>query len=296
MGSQPNPKIIGAFIIGFALVAGAYTYGSFTNIKQPQQAAAVQSTNIAPRVAINVVDNDDNGIEDWRDEFVTTEPIILDRASSTYEDPDTLTGQLGINFMKDIIYARGYGPFGRDDEEVIDDTVDILSKATAHDIFDTPDIHIIKNWTDQDIVNYANGAADAITRNNVAGLEGELNILQDILTLDQTDRVKELDSLAQVYERTRDDTLTLHVPAFLVKEHLDLINTYHAINKDIEAMAMSLEDPAFTLLRLKRYEDDALGLGIALQNAYLAVEPHASLFQEDDPALLFVIFSPNFQI
>jgi hypothetical protein len=293
MTGQINPKIIGASIIGFALIAGAYTISNFTVQKEIPQPAAVASAPAAVRAPIAVVDNDSNGIEDWRDEFVTTEPVILDRATTTYTPPDTLTGELGINFMENIIRARGYGPFGRTDEEVIGDTVNILSQATAHEIYDTPDIIITNQWIDQDVANYANTVAGAIMTNDLPAIEGELFILQDILTSNDSSRITELNSLAEAYRRNRDAVLATPVPAFLVKEHLDLINTLHAIHKDIEAMAAAVEDPAFALLRLKRYEDDATGLSLALENMLIALVDYSHLFSANDPAMLFIIFSPN---
>lgn len=295
MKGNINPRIVGATVVGFAMVAGTYVV---TNFSKPdlQQAASVAAIKPAPRVSIAVTDENNDGIEDWRDDFVTTAPVLLDRATTTYTAPETLTGQLGINFMQNIILARGYGAFGRTDEEVIEDTVDVLSKETAHDLYDTPDIIILDTWTDTDIVNYANEAANTITRNNIPYMESELIILKDILDSNDPARLTELQSLAEVYRKNRDETLKIPVPAFLVKAHLDLINTYHAVYKDIDAMTLALEDPAFALLRLKRYEDDATGLAYALQNMYFALEPHSALFTVNDPAAMFVIFSPDFQI
>jgi hypothetical protein len=293
MKGQINPKVIGASIIGFALIAGAYTISNFgiqTEIPQP---AAVSAAQAKARAPITVLDNNSNGIEDWRDQFVTTEPVILDRATSTYTPPDTLTGELGINFMESIIRARGYGPFGRSEEEVIGDTINILSTATAHELYDTPDIQIIRPWEDQDIANYANTVAGAILKNDLPNIEGELYILQDILTSNNTGRITELNSLAEAYKQNRDAVLATPVPAFLVKEHLDLINTLHAIHKDIEAMAAAVDDPAFALLRLKRYEDDATGLGLALENMLMGLVEYSDLFTTNDPAMLFIMFSPN---
>lgn len=293
MKGQINPKVIGASIIGFALVAGAYTVSNFGVQREIPQGATVTAAQAKARAPIAVVDNDGNGIEDWRDEFVTTQPVILDRATTTYTPPDTLTGELGINFMENIIRARSYGPFGRSDDEVIEDTVDILSQATAHDLYDTPDIMIIQQWKDGDIRTYANTVASAIMKNDLPDLEGELFILQDILTSNETGRVTELNSLAEAYRRNRDAVLNTAVPAFLVKEHLDLINTLHAIHKDIEAMAAAVDDPAFALLRLKRYEDDATGLSLALENMLKGLMDYSNLFTANDPAMLFIIFSPN---
>ena len=295
MQGQFNPKIVGATVVGFALIAGAYTVSNFGNPRQIAQPANIQATTPTQRVAIAVTDNDNNGIEDWRDEFVTSAPVLLNQASSSYTPPDTVTGQMSIDFMEGIIRSKGYGAFGSSNEEVIANTVDSLSKETEQKLYDISDVIIMEEWDNQDIINYANTAASAIYRNSVPNLESELLILKDYMNTQDEGRLVELKSLAAVYQGYRDDTLKIPVPAFLTKEHLDLINTYEAIHADIDAMTLALSDPVVALLRLKRYQDDATGLGYALQNMYLALEPHASLFTIDDPAALFVIFSPNYQ-
>jgi len=294
MQGQINPKIVGAAIIGFALVGGAYTLSSLGRDRTLPQPAAI-SMGVPERVAITVSDNNKNGIEDWRDQFITTEPIVLDQATDTYSLPDTLTGKMSISFMEDIIRSKNYGPFGPTQDEVIKNTVTVLSEETEITLYDTPDITIMTEWDDQDILNYANTVAATIYNNSVK-TEGELEILYDIVQNNKPERLSEIETIATVYKNYRDDTLKIPVPAFLVKEHLDLINTYHALHEDIKAMTLAFDDPAVTLLRLKRYQDDASGLVYALQNMYLTLEPYASLVSADDPATLFVLFSPDVQI
>lgn len=296
MPGQLNPKVVGATILGFALVAGAFTVSSLSSDKTAilQQPAALAVSTPA-RSAITVSDTDDNGIEDWRDEFVIAAPVILNTASSTYTVPDTLTGKFSISFMEDIIRSQNLGEFGRTKEEVIDNTVSTLVRETEIELYDTPDITIMEEWDDQDIKNYANTVAATIFNNSVPNLESELTILNDILTTNKKDRISELNTLATVYKNYRDDTLKIPVPAFLVKQHLDLINTYQALHQDITAMTLVFEDPAVTLLRIKRYQDDANGLVYALQNMFFALEPYAHLVDAEDPALFFGLFSPDYK-
>lgn len=297
MEGKLNPRIIGACVVGFALVAGAYTLSNFGQPRFNSQSASVVAVETTPRVAIAVADEDQNGIEDWRDEFITTEPIVIQEEIVDYEPPITLTGQLGVNFFQDYLQAKTYGEFGREQDEVITDTIDILTEQTAYELFDTPDITILAEWEEADVLTYANTVALAMTNNNVAGSEGELVILQRILnqTEPQPADLAQLEALSNAYQAMRDDTLAVPVPAFLAKQHLDLINAYNAIHKDIEAMSITIADPAFTLMRLKRYEDDATGLGYALENMYDVLLPYASLVGPDDPAILFVVFSPEFK-
>ncbi len=66
MNSYQNPKVLGAFLVGFAIVAGTYVYATFgkPRLTAPQQAATVAEA--APtRVFIPVTDNDIDGVEDW---------------------------------------------------------------------------------------------------------------------------------------------------------------------------------------------------------------------------------------
>jgi len=292
-----SPRIIGACIVGCALVAGAYTLSNFGSTRfAAKQTASVAAVETTPRVAIAVTDNNQNGIEDWRDEFVTNEPIVLATSTAPYEPPDTLTGQMGVNFIEGYLRAKTYGPFGRSQEEVIENTVEVLATQTAHDLYDTPDITILNDWENEDVRTYANTLAQAIINNNQDQItESELFILYDIVTNENLERIEELVALSETYRQMRDTSINIPVPAFLVKEHLDLINTYHAIHKDIEAMTLAINDPAFALMRLKRYEDDAAGLGYALENMYQALVPYASLVRPEDPALLFVVFSPEYK-
>ncbi|MBP6924530.1 MAG: hypothetical protein KBB78_03095, partial [Candidatus Pacebacteria bacterium] len=63
--------------------------------------------------------------------------------------------------------------------------------------------------------------------------------------------------------------------------------------RDVEAMSFATSDPALTLMRFKRYQDDALALRLSLENIYLALNPYSNLFSTSDPAVFFSQFSPN---
>lgn len=295
---QPSPKIVGAFVVGFALVAGAYVSSNFgkpsDSFRVPVQVATTQEASA--RTAIAVTDIDGNGIEDWRDEFITTEPIILgSNVNTDYEAPDTLTGQTGVQFIENIVRNRTRGGFSTD-EDIIAGTVEQLKQDTSVTIYDTPDIEILFDWKAEDIRTYANTLATAIIVNNSTELDNELLILQDILNRNDQDRLKELETLAELYRLTRDAIIEIPVPDMFVKEHLDLINAFHAVHNDILGMTYTYDDPVYSLLRLRRYEDDIFGMVQALENMYVSLEPYATLFSTSDPAVFFVDFSPTNRI
>lgn len=289
-----NQKIIGACVIGVALVGGAYTIANFG--KQTQLPASAQYAVAAPRTAVKVEDKDNNGIEDWRDEFTLAEPVILsDSASSTYVLPTTLTGRLGINLFQSIVSARNAGPFGLSQDEVIEQTTDSAFQEVADRIYSTSDVMVMDTWTDEDIKNYANTMGTIILNSKSKSNQNEVYILKDIVERGKTERKQELKQMAVDYKMYRDESLGVPVPKIFLKQHLDLINVYNALYADIEGMSLSAEDPLLTLVRLKRYEDDALGLGFALKNMNDSLLPYGSLFTQSDPAIIFSSFDPNNQ-
>ena len=289
-----NQKIMGACIIGVALIAGAYTVVHFGQYTPPTAAVAVSQ---APtRVAVPVKDKDENGIEDWRDQFVPARPIILNQAAtSTYTLPTTLTGMLGINLFQSIVRAKSFGPYGKSKEEVIASSVDAINEQTKDTFYGTRDIQVIEKWNEGDIKNYANLMAGIVINTNVKPKENEIDILSDIVTNGQTERMGELVAIASGYKSMIDQSLDAPVPAIFTKQHLDLINTYSAIQKDVAAMTLHDQDPALTLIRLKRYLDDAEGLKLALQNMNTSLQPYNHLFSANDPAVLFGNFDVNSQ-
>ena len=293
MVSNSKSRVIGAFIVGFAIVAGAYIANSLT----PSVAPNVQSATVAQtpaRVFIETNDANKNGLEDWREQFVDNSPTIsLDENGEGYTLPDTLTGQVSIAFFQSIVTAKGTEGFGRTKEQIINDTTETISKYGTDTIFDIKDIVIKDDNSVAAIRAYANGAADAIIVNDIPGSRDELIILKELLNTENEQGIAELKTIAQTYQKTRDDTLKLAVPSQLAKEHLDLINVYHALAIDFEAMAKVLDDPMLSLVRIKRYQDDAEGLALAMQNIYAGLEPYASGFSENDSALIFFVFKPT---
>lgn len=301
--NEPNPKIVGSVLIGFAMVAAAYVISNFGETQRPIMggqstvATAVIGSELT-RQPITVVDSNSDGIEDWREEFLLPRSIDLtsaDTPTTPYVAPQTVTGQMGMRLFEDMMQTRGLGPFTPTTDEIIDQNLIGLEPLTRDQIIDTDQVIVIET-TDTALYTYANALMQVVIDNNQPNIPSEIALLQQILDNPNNETARtQLASKAAAYQRMRDMTLNVPVPNTLVKEHLDLINSYNAVARNIEAMTTALEDPIVTLLRIKRFEDDASGLFLSLRNLYLALEPHAALFSIEDPAVLLVAFSPNIQ-
>ncbi len=291
MNSYQNPKVIGAFLVGFAIVAGTYLYANFgrPNLPAPQPAAVAEA---APaRVFIPVTDTDTDGVEDWRDQFVVGPAVTVNSTTTDYEPPSTVTGQLGVSLIEDMIKMKAGGPVARTTDQIVVGAVENLEEVAAKDkMYDVKDIVVVPTTSPAAVRAYGNALAEIILTYNAPGLDNELLILRDHIASPETVDNSGLIKLAEVYKNYRDNTLATPVPKDFVKVHLDLINVYNALYANIEAMAQADEDPVIALVRLKRYEDDATGLTLALNQIYSAIIPYASVFEANDPAIVFVNF------
>lgn len=293
-----NQKILGAFVVGFALVFGAYTLSNFnvpsidTN-NEPLYGLAAAA--IIDRTYVPVVDKDGNGIEDWQEEFVNSTPLILDPTMAgpvQYTPPESVTDTIGIQLFQNFLQAKGRGNVGPTTDQVVTDTAELLRSTAVQDyIYRADQIQVI-NRDDLAIGTYANTLGQILINNNVTG-EGELEIIDRALRTENTTELDKLEPIIIMYKNLRDQTLATPVPAGFEKQHLDLVNVYQAVYSTLKGMEQAFSDPVIALLRVQRYQDDASGLGIALQNMYTALRPYAPLFSERDPAFVFLAFSPQ---
>jgi hypothetical protein len=293
-----NQKILGALVVGFALVFGAYTLSNFnvpsidTNTEPVYGLAAAATID---RTYVPVVDKDGNGIEDWQEEFVNSTPLILDPTMAgpvQYTPPESVTDTIGIQLFQNFLQAKGRGNVGPTTDQVVTDTAELLRSTAIQDyIYRADQIQVI-NRDDAAIRTYANTLGQILINNNVAG-EGELEIIDRALRTENTADLDKLEPIIAMYKNLRDQTLATPVPAGFEKQHLDLVNVYQAVYSTLEGMKQAFSDPVVALLRVQRYQDDASGLGIALQNMYMTLRPYTSLFTERDPAFVFLAFSPQ---
>jgi hypothetical protein len=303
MEDQYKFKVMGAFVVGFAIVAGSYTISNFnknrfsaTKYTSDNQAAIAVSS--APlRVAIPITDNNDDGVEDWRESLlVSNAPIVIDaKDDADYEVPDTLTSQTGIAVFQDIVRMRGLEGFGPSEEDIIYEASLAASEYAKDDILDVTDIKVGNDTSGAAVRQYANDAANIIIKYGMNETVPELEALRDTVYKNDPKSIAELKEVAKVYKDLLDKSQELVVPPQLIKEHLDVLNVYQALFSDIDTMADALNDPLATFVRLKRYEDDAKGLVYSLKNIYRAIEPYAKEFDRQDPAIQLLAFTVYFQ-
>jgi hypothetical protein len=297
MDNYSNPKVVGATIIGFAMVAGTYVISNFGTPPESTGNVAVAFASAPARVFVPVTDSNDDGVEDWREQFTTAPAIVAEEIDSpTNFIPTTLTEQVGVNLVEGLLKSIVAGPVVKNRERVVADNVERITRAATSDkIFDVKDIIISPDSSDQAVRQYGNTLASILIENSIAMDSTELYLLDQYLTNGDVASLQKLKALTESYQKFRDNTLNTPVPRLFVKEHLDLINVYNAVLVSLEAMTKVEDDPLIPFMRLQRYEDDILGLALSLDNMYNVLVPFARVFEQNDPAALFVTLSSNYQ-
>jgi hypothetical protein len=171
-----------------------------------------------------------------------------------------------------------------------------VARSLKTKVWQSREITTVSDWDNKDVVAYANGLANVIIDNSIAELDDEMTLFEQVLNNeDNQASLDELALIAEVYEAYVRDTANLSVPDLFLKEHLDLLNSYQAIQEDIRGLTQVDTDPMQSLVHIQRYFDSAEGMQAAYVNLIYALEPFAAEFSPEDSALLLAIFDPRFQ-
>ncbi len=110
-------RIAVAFVLGAVLIAGSFYISRQNTLAQESEEGTI---TVSDRNYIAVDDSNQNGLPDWQDALQDRELVITgEHASSTYQQPETVTGKFALSFFEDVIRSKNYGAFGETPEELI---------------------------------------------------------------------------------------------------------------------------------------------------------------------------------
>lgn len=287
--SSSQKRISLTILLATLLVAGALFSSFGVKKSTPIVEEVVVVTATPERTIIKTLDENNNGVPDWQEALLIAETINLpSEEDSLYEEPETLTGQFAINFFQDIVRAENYDVFGATPEELVSEASTALSIEATDELLTLKDIIISNNNSLEELSQYGEVVAEITTRYPDTSVENEAAILERALREQNPSVLDALDGKITVYENILGDTLSLTVPAGLQQEHLNLVNSYNAILSDIRAMRNAFTDPMLTLIRMKRYQEDAQGLSVSFSNLYTKLQIAGATWDSDSPVFLFI--------
>ncbi len=257
-------RIAVAFLVGAILVSVAFFIRGNSASGNYEDASTIV---VAPRTHIEIEDDNSDGIPNWQDELAGSEFIEIPTASSTYVEPTTVTGKFAVSFFEKFLRTKAYGIFGGSKEELIANASQELVKESEDILFTKDDLTVFSSNNAQALLTYSNHVANIILAHPTKS-QNEALILQDSLKYDKPEKLQELKPIAQAYTDMVKAMLETPVPSSYVDEHLNLTNAMNAVREDINGMQKVNDDALYTLVRMKRYKDDVLGLSNALTTLF----------------------------
>lgn len=290
-----SPRVVGAFLVGSALVLTAYTFSDFGKKNNARNSGtdprvAVVTAQAPERNYIPVADSNNDGIPDWQEILDGTEPIALDPATVDYEEPSTLTDQFARTFFEGYVRDKGYGEFGSSPEEIVANTSVNLQNQALDRLYTFDDIVIGTGNTVEDLKQYGNAIALVNLQNRIpVSTRNEIDIVDEAVASSNADVLQELDVIIESYTNIHDGVKNSAVPPRIAKEHLDYLNALNAVRNDITGMKQAFTDPLYALLRVKRYQDDVAGFYQTILNLQNAILDAGVVYSPDDPAVQVII-------
>jgi hypothetical protein len=296
-----NPRIVGALLVGIALVVGAF-YVRTSAAETPQEAAiAVADT---PRQYIPTQDSDQDGMRDWEEELYGTNPERADSFTKTqtstssapaYDDlPDTVTKKFAINFFSDYLQSAATGK-EMDDEtkaQFLQDAATYATEESADRLFTSADLTLGTSNDAAAIREYGNRAAEALTKYTVSSKENEIMILEHALQTDNKADLAPLTGILDSYNKSLSDLLIMTAPPALADEHLELLNDVLALRNNIAAMQRTFEDALPAMVRFQRHPDDIVRLKATLGAIAMSLQLHGASYGSDEPGSFWSAFTP----
>lgn len=283
-------RIAVAFVLGAVLIAGSFYVSRQNTLAQTSKDGEVV---VGERSYITVADANDNGLPDWQDALQKRELFISsESASSTYQQPETVTGKFALSFFEDVIRSKNYGAFGETPEELIERATNELASEAYDELLSRKDIeHTLAGADTQELRAYGNHVAMILTSQNT-GEDNEAIILQDSLRYDDVERLQDLDPIIAAYTIMAKQLLEVSVPEEYIPLHLNLLNAVNAVREDIKGMRKLYDDPLYTFLRVKRYQDDVLGMFNATMDLYNTLYTQDKVrWGSDEPASRIITFT-----
>ncbi len=152
------------------------------------------------------------------------------------------------------------------------------------------DIKIDLQETPESIKEYGNNLALIIKKYFDSIPETEMTIFAKAVKEEKENGLNKLEPIASAYRNTAKDMLSLKTPPSFSDSHLNLINYFNSIAKEIDAMQKSYGDPVQAVLALKQYQVDSVAAYQILRNLNNYFLHKKVVFENNEPAEFFKVY------
>ena len=293
-------RVGGAMLLGAGLVGGAFVIQKKAAADEETPVLVVARGDV--RTVQPALDTDEDGFPDWEETLRGTDPRAYTTAeemypadatsSEPYTPPTTITDRFAERFLENMIRTGAGEPMTEEQKaRLVEESVNTLSAETADRLYTRGDITIVADNDTAALHTYGNALGELFLTPSVAH-EPELIILGKAVQANDPAVLDGLKPIEAAYAGMLRAVLLLETPSGVAAEQVGLVNALSLVRADIAAMQEVFTDPLGSLMRIRRYEDDARGLAFALDNIRIALEKNSIAYTSEEPGLIFFSLRP----
>lgn len=300
-----HQKLVAVFIICLSLIFGAIIYKKSTKENTADKKTTETVSIEEPREEIVLGDSDNDGLKDWQETLMKTDPKNPDsdkdglsdgqevkenrdplkkgpndkiQTTSLIQTKDdfsiyikpNLTAQLAQDFMGQYLSKKTSGS-EINQTDVLEITQNSLSNVVIElnpKQYSVKDIKITGDISKERKDRYARELQDAIIKKDSYENKNELTILEEALKIQKETAISPLDAIIKDYDKTIANTLKIEVPTDAVPIHMVYLNNISSIKNDLVLIRDIVKDPVKGYGAFTQYKRDALKFRIILEEFY----------------------------
>lgn len=296
-----NQKVLVTLIVCIGIIGAVFVISKKDSVKTT--GAEIKNQNLLATIdKTSDMDSDGDGLKDWEEQLIGTNPKNKDTDGDGTSDGDeisqnrdpkkagpndknsteslitgatqlntsatTLTEQVSKEFFSRYIAAKQQNSnfTQKDAVTIAQSVIQNVYVAPTLRIYTKSDIYTTNDVSAESKKRYAQALADAINKNSPKNSGSELILFAQALQDQKESDLIKLDVIIKGYKGLVADTVKITVPLNAVADHLIYLNTLSAIQDDITNMRLILTDPIKAYAAFSNYQRDTIKLKIAFEN------------------------------
>lgn len=297
-----HQKVLVTLIICIGIIGSVFVISKTGNSQVKTEKNNSNQQNIDLLATIDKTsdaDTDGDGLKDWEESLIGTNPQMKDTDGDGTSDGDevnqnrdprkkgpndknipqnvvveanitdeTLTERVSRDFFSRYLIAKQQNKDITPEEAflIAQQVVASIPGVIETKIYNTKDISITSNDSEQSRLAYAKQMSDILINNSPQFTENSLEIVGRIIQNPTESDRKKLATILASYKTILSKTLMITVPSRVVPEHLVYINTLSSIYSNLAEIEQLNNDPIKGYVAYSHYSNFLIKISIAFEN------------------------------
>jgi hypothetical protein len=297
-----HQKVLVTLIICIGIICSVFVISRTGNSQTNTEKDASTQQNIDLLATIDKTsdaDTDEDGLKDWEESLIGTNPQSKDTDADGTTDGDevtqnrdprkkgpndktvaqnivveasitdeTLTDRVSRDFFSRYLIAK------QQNKDITPEEASLIAQQVVANIpafietkvYGTKDISITSNDSEQTRLTYAKQISDILVNNSPQFTENSLEIVGRIIQNPIESDRKKLATILASYKTILSKTLAIPVPSRVVPEHLVYINALSSIYSNLAEIEQLSNDPIRGYVAYSHYSNFLIKISIAFEN------------------------------